>query len=62
MGGLTLRGSIQLVFEGSEHLQGEGLALLPDINELLDFLLHEKRRVSGNSIRPRKFRRGGEMF
>ena len=42
VGFLTVRWSIQFLFERSEHLQGEGLALLPDINELLDLLLNGK--------------------
>lgn len=50
VGDLTWSWCAQLLLEGVEHLQGEGLALLPDINELPDFLLqNKKRRVSGDS-------------
>jgi hypothetical protein len=40
-------------------VQGEGLAFLPDINELLDLLLQgKKRRVSGDSYgRETEYRR-----
>ena len=41
---LTLRWDIQLFFESGEHLQGEGLAFLPDINELSDFFLQDKKQ------------------
>jgi hypothetical protein len=35
--------SAQLLLEGVEHGEGEGLALLPNINELPDFLLQGKK-------------------
>jgi hypothetical protein len=41
---LTLRWDIHLFFESGEHLQGEGLAFLPDINELSDFFLQDKKQ------------------
>jgi hypothetical protein len=38
--GLTL--GIQFLFKLGEHLQGEGLAFLPDINEFSDLFLQGK--------------------
>lgn len=46
IGCLTL--CTQLLFERGDHLQGECLALLPNIKELSDFFLQDKKtRVSG---------------
>jgi hypothetical protein len=43
-GFLTLLWDIQFLLECSEHLQGEGLAFFPDINELSDFFLQDKKQ------------------
>lgn len=43
VGGLTLWGGAQLLFEGVEHLHGEGLTLLPDINEFSDLVLQKRK-------------------
>jgi hypothetical protein len=42
-GVLTLRWKIQPLFEWREHFQGKGLAFLPNINELFDLFLQEKK-------------------
>jgi hypothetical protein len=43
-GCLTLCGSIQFLFERGEHLQREGLAFFPYINQLLDFFLQTQKQ------------------
>ncbi len=52
--GPTWRECIDLLLEGLYHLGWEGLALLPDINKLLDFVLHQTRgeHFAGGFIYP----------
>lgn len=39
---LTLRRGVQLVSERGEHGSGKGATALPNVDELLDFLLQSK--------------------
>lgn len=46
-GFLTWWGSVEFLFERVKQLEWEGLAFLPNINQLSDLLLQYERKVSG---------------